>query len=56
MTIKGPSAKDMLRYVVSATKGVVKGLDRSSCPLAQEVDDEDTKAEAGDKEAREKVM
>ena len=56
MTIKGPSATDILRYVVSATKGVVKGLDWSSCPLAQEVDDEDTKAEAGDKEAREKVM
>ena len=47
---------DILRYVVNATKGVVQGLNWSRCPLAQEVDDEDTKAEAGDTEARGKVM
>ena len=56
MTVKGPSAKDILRYVVSATKRLVKGLDWSKYPLAQEFDDEDTKAQAGDKEAREKIM
>lgn len=56
MTIKGPSATDILRYIVCATKTLVKGLDWSTCPLAQEVDDEGTKADAGDKEAREKVM
>ena len=56
VTIKGEAAKDILRYVVQMTKGVVRGLDWSRCPLAQQVNDEDTSAVAGDKEAREKVM